>query len=942
MSVAGQAAVTGDQFYVTHCATADSVMNAPGYNVRAASTAGDSEALREALQYPPYELPLEMWREKPAKAQAPRRLTRTQHPAEGIWVVHSVYLEKDTMNRDRSYFSHLLHLPASTEPAAVLEAWAADEWVTEYAPGATKSLRKGNLPVGDKISAESLTAFLAGGSQSGPTELSVAVCPARLRANADARRELVAKFLKAFVLVHHEKEAGDPRDRLFVHAEPGLVAMLVYAAVRILPPSFTADLTFSTFEPAHRGIRDFKLATVIGTYLGAASKGLDIDLTTTRGYGLDTLHLERSSKEIAGAGLPGMSELIDLAAAGEWELLADVHRLVAGEADSLSRVPKLIPLARAVNRLSQGKPTSEDLITLKGDRRGNAVLTQKSDAVWAYLRDAVLTDMRLRSEFRDWLANPDTLTEYRREAAEFLLKGDLAGWDVRWAVVRDAADADQKMQQADRARKSLDQHIPNLPPAARQRLRAACAESGAWPDHHLLAPTGPEELESLLAKDNPAEWQGYTCFTVMAPDEKNWLSDSTRPYRSVMRERVRRYLMSAPAAVLGGYLQQAKPFVSKDPVFIYDLLRPHRPECIGFLSRLIDGGADRIDPADWVKLLGELDVYGESAKEWQGFLLKNDHLAKLLIGFKADPAGTSLWGGYLSLLSSELLDGDAWEATVYGQLAKAKEELDRRRVKIRSILPAGGEEKLDGAETVLAVLANPKSVERLSHGQLTRAFQAFAVEPLEGLRKLYLRGEFQNLELPRDADTLTRFAAVFLACYPVTHEYFTARTAVTQWLALSENCPDETRVEFQVFFIRSYIPKNWHQDILNETRRLPFLPGTEARIKEMILAARKPAEQYNRPGAAARPSEDDAPFASAATKKAKKTRGAGRAGRASRSRQKAGGAGPIVLVVIGLLVIAGLIVGVVLMTRKDTPTAPDTSPPPAKLDKPKDKTKPNG
>ena len=35
---------------------------------------------------------------------------------------------------------------------------------------------------------------------------------------------------------------------------PGLVAMLLYAAVRVLPPAFTTDLTFSTYEPAHRGI----------------------------------------------------------------------------------------------------------------------------------------------------------------------------------------------------------------------------------------------------------------------------------------------------------------------------------------------------------------------------------------------------------------------------------------------------------------------------------------------------------------------------------------------------------------------------------------------------------------------------------------------------------------------------------------------------------------
>jgi hypothetical protein len=64
-ATARAATLTGDQFYVTHCATADSVTNAPGYSVRAASATDDPGALREGLEYPPYELPLGMWKVSP-------------------------------------------------------------------------------------------------------------------------------------------------------------------------------------------------------------------------------------------------------------------------------------------------------------------------------------------------------------------------------------------------------------------------------------------------------------------------------------------------------------------------------------------------------------------------------------------------------------------------------------------------------------------------------------------------------------------------------------------------------------------------------------------------------------------------------------------------------------------------------------------------------------
>jgi hypothetical protein len=338
----------GEQFYITHCITEDSLFNAPGYSVRAASTA-NKDALLLALEYPPYELPIDMWKGKPLKPHTPCRLSYTKHPSGGFWVAHSVFLETDTMGRDRSYFTHLIHLPASTTPAIILRSWDAVGWTREYPPKADKQLPQGQIPTGNAISDEALQTFLSG-PETGPTDLAVVVCPDRFRASAAVRRELVRRFLLGVILAI---QADGERGRLFVRAEPGLVAMLTYAAVRLLPPAWMVNLTFSTFEPAHRGLRDYKLATVVGTYVGDSTGGLDPELVSSRGYGLDTVRPGLSSSELTEALPIGLDELVDLGAGGEWDRLSAIRRQIGDDTDALGRVGKLVARARAAKAVDR-------------------------------------------------------------------------------------------------------------------------------------------------------------------------------------------------------------------------------------------------------------------------------------------------------------------------------------------------------------------------------------------------------------------------------------------------------------------------------------------------------------------------------------------------------------------------------------------------------------
>jgi hypothetical protein len=347
---------------------------------------------------------------------------------------------------------------------------------------------------------------------------------------------------------------------------------------------------------------------------------------------------------------------------------------------------------------------------------------------------------------------------------------------------------------------------------------------------------------------------------------------------------------------------------------------------------LVDAGADVVEAADWVKLLSDLNVY--NAPEWAGFLFKNDHLAKLLAGFKADPAATQMWANYLDLLGPDLLDGDEWEAAVYDQLRKAKASLGGAGVPLRSVLPAGGAAKLNAVDTLSAVLADPASAERLEGVELKTAFEAYGVAPLDGLRQVYLRGNFDKLELPRDAARLAAFAVAFRACFPVTHEYYSARTAVTNWLALSAACPDHARAEFQAHFVREYVPQDWHSQLLDESRQYPFHPVAEARIREgLAVAPKRDGERYARPAARSPAATGDAAFASEATRRAKKAKGRGSGGR----RRDSGSGVWVWVVAVGLVAVA-LVVGIVLVMKnrgETKPTAPDTAPPPAKTDKDK-------
>lgn len=270
-----------DQFYHTRCRAEESVIGQEEFTIRASSLSPEQIRSRQ-LQAPladlaAYELPLTMRAQARnadglAVEHAPFRLARLRLPDGNLGVVHSVY-RADAGARTMNYFSHiLLPCPGSAALTArecvslwgLQASWgAASVWVWRGSRG-MDLYRSKVLPVWmpperttDRIlSVEAVRAFLRGETTSECCRCkSLGILPERLRGdeNAETRRLLIESVLSAFL----------NKQRVFLLAEPGLTALLVYSVTVLLPSAITESLTFSTYESPTRF--DSCRADVVGT-----------------------------------------------------------------------------------------------------------------------------------------------------------------------------------------------------------------------------------------------------------------------------------------------------------------------------------------------------------------------------------------------------------------------------------------------------------------------------------------------------------------------------------------------------------------------------------------------------------------------------------------------------------------------------------------------------
>lgn len=791
----GSPASGAHQFYITHCARSDSVLNTVGFSVRAASAgSNDPELLKLAMEYPAYELPMEMWAKKPNRCQAPRRLARVRTPV-GVMVVHTSYLEKDTMNRDRSYFSHVVILP-SASPVEVLQSWNAYHWKTDYQTGETKELPRAAcpLPAGPALSRGTATNFLNSKDLGTADSLALAYWNETLQQNDALRRDLVGRVICGIL-----RAMQDPvRNRLFILAEPGVVAALIYAASQVLPPPVVGDLTFTTYEPAHRGLKDFKRALVVGTYLPQPSRGLDAELVHQRGYVVDCFHPERGSPELRKPLPGGIEKLLDWAAGGQWESIEKVQSVSGTRVRAPEDLERSVALAEALDRLEVGKAIPADLILLQQDDMGRKRLEQKKEDLWPKILDLALNDDlcrdSIRKAFRPWFTWKNRIDEIAELAFTALRDGDAETWDAHWELLRSVFDQSQSTGAIERLLMAQRDEIVHLSLDGRRSVRASLKSHGNLNPQALailFSPVSSKELDELLSEENlPPNIIAFAAYAARCTNE------------SEMRKRVSAFLANASADALGEYARLALKNQERREI-ARELFAMDANGKAPYLDRLLNPAAKYVAPSEWLWFAKEQKLC-MSGHQIESTMLQQHRLSKLLFAVCREKEAQPIWDIVYKEFTIDFL-GKTTACEVWKEIKGFKEMLQGNGLKDKEPIPVAMAKRLQAAEVLQKVFETgvaARSDEIKTN--LTEAFRAFDCDPAVGLDYFFKWLGFDT-DLRNNQTKLDRFATIFSVFFPPSEDNLKkCKLALQNWIRLNESNP-ESQKQFQMYYFSNKI-----------------------------------------------------------------------------------------------------------------------------------------
>jgi hypothetical protein len=778
------------QVYVTHCLYDEGLQRKAGFGIRACSTS-DPLLLRFCSEYPDYQTPSDLPNGELSPATAPRRLALVRMPGGRCAVIHSVHVPEQDRGRLNNYFTHVL-VPQTTRAWRVLASWGSTDWVTHYPPEGDKNLPGlAELPRGERVNDEAVTAFLQPEVSNAGETLATLTCPPRLAEEAQKRRELVAWMLRGCQLVLQNGLTA-PRTRLYIRAEPGLTALLLYAAARLLPEALALNLTFSTYEDAHRTLRLYRHAQIIGTYTADPNKDLDEEFFTRRGYALDTFS-HRVSLELQAATEPVLDEWIDLAGQGDWSSIDKVHSLLGRNNTSVVSFKEGLRAAKLSRRLATGQAQAQDLLELKRSRLGEPILEQQPERLWQAVREASFSEPQLVKEFADLFRQH--LPELEQQASQAVKFQSPEGWQpparLLWSVLKSdpakLGDAFVRVlpepPYSPEQRFALLRELRDLPLSpADQKL----------PLHMLVRDVTTEELEQIARSDLPREWYVWAlCYAVVRPETREvavkHLHGCDDPlfltfwdqFGHLKDETQRRAILA--------------PLVATD--------EPARKLCF---SRLLRNRCSlRPDTMEWL-----LQVLGAGRREWTEFWSRDDHLGCLIdiIREYGDEA-TAIWARLCGKINQDVLfSGHSFQQTLLLNLAAAKDRPG-------PTLPA------DVAQTIADWVLLRDHFEKASALPLAErqpildACNRRGVDPIR-----ILAAYFRRFIQPRGVNpaVLDDFAGFFHSFYLecATHQEFSSR--LIGWLQVVEDSLVDERGAFQLYYLERWIPLEFRWQLAAE------------------------------------------------------------------------------------------------------------------------------
>ena len=665
----GPERAVAEHILVMHCLREDSLLGQEGCTVRASST-GDSSLQQWALAVDHYELPFDLRSGSLLSTQSPRRLALMPAPGGRSGLVHSSYLKEDTRGRPHSFMSHLLVYPRIDTTTAA-ESWGADEWPTEeYARGASKSLPPfDGVPRGQLVGEEALRRFLARDGAASPDQsLARVTYPSRVEPDPEARRRWLRAAINAYL---KSIEPGAARNRLCVLAEPGTVALLVYALGRLLPPQIAGSFPFSTYEPPHTSFRENKVYRVLGTYTRGGMDSNEVESLRRRGYVLDTFRPVPAA-ELASVGPWPLEPILDAVASGDWvtvdgtrEMWASDPQIVPGVSiAALGVALRLRPLTAA---LAEGKISYEGLAELKSTPAGEAMLRRPDlrARAWSVLRP-IWTRPGVAEAFAGLLTERvDELLESTRRKAE---AGPLSAWRDDWMALKVLLPPARRADAFTFLLQSAGVATAAAPVSAEERLGVlrdwteAAGRAARLPDglRWLLAADDASALRTLVAgppKPSPRH-AGLALCLALSSANVGWQADA-----SVLAE--------ATDEPFIGFLTELDAFADRKGV-LKRLAPADQLPPTWLASRLLKLPAREV-PTTTVETL--LTAVRADDPAWSPFWLDGKNLVTLLErigpGSKLAP---KIWAGLMTRFESEHFDAPERSAEL-ARLLEARKAL---------------------------------------------------------------------------------------------------------------------------------------------------------------------------------------------------------------------------------------------------------------------------